>query len=80
MSLPVRSCNFNQFNLGNVQLSHLIGHIYIDAIFDMFQGLVQVARTGRSEKTIASICLQEEKREGKRKGIRGIRESERHIK
>lgn len=50
--------NFNQLNLGDVHLSHLIGCIYINAIFDMFQGLVQVARTGRSEKTVAGICLQ----------------------
>lgn len=49
---------FNRLNLSNVQLSHLIGCIDINAIFDMVQGLVQVARTGRSEKTVASICLQ----------------------
>lgn len=61
-------------------LTHLIGHIDIDAIFYVFQGLFQVARTGRSEETIASIRLQEENREGRRRGIRGVRESERHIK
>lgn len=68
MSSPVRSYNFDQFNVGNVQLSHLIGCVNIDAIFDMFQGLVQVARTGRSEKTVASICLQSGAERGKEEG------------
>ena len=43
--------------LGTMKLSHLIGCVNINAIFYMVQGLVQVARTGRSEKTVASICL-----------------------
>lgn len=42
-----------------MQLSHLIGCINVDAIFDMVQGFVQVARSGRSEITVASICLEE---------------------
>lgn len=50
-------------------LSHLIGCIYIDAILDVIQGLVQVARSGRSEKTVASICLQAEKRERERERV-----------
>lgn len=37
--------------------AHLIGCVYVDAILDVFQGLVQVARTGGSEKTVACICL-----------------------
>lgn len=53
-----------------MQLSHLIGCININAIFDMFQGLVQVARAGRSEKTVASICLQAKQRKGKKGGYR----------
>lgn len=60
------------------KFSHLIGCIDINAIFYMFQGLVQVARTGSSEETIASICLQEEKRGRERRGIWGIRETHTH--
>lgn len=56
--MPVRGVYFLVLKLGNVQLSHLIGCVYINAIFDMVQGLVQVARSGRSEKTVASICLE----------------------
>lgn len=55
------------------EFSHLIGCININSIFDMFQGLVQVARSGRSEETVACICLQEEKREGRRKGDTGCK-------
>lgn len=47
---------------------HLIGCIDINSIFYMFQGLVQVARSGRSEEAVACICLQEEKREGTEEG------------
>lgn len=32
----------------------------------MIQGLVQVARSGRAEKTVASICLQVDQRGNKR--------------
>lgn len=53
--------------------SHLIGCIDINSIFYMLQGLVQVARSGRSEETVACICLQEEKREGWRKGDTGCK-------
>lgn len=31
-----------------MQLSHLIGRVNVDAILDVIQSLVQVARTGRS--------------------------------
>lgn len=48
--------------------SHLIGCIYINAIFDMIQGLVQVTRTSCPEKTVASICLQVKRIEGTRGG------------
>lgn len=52
--------------------SHLIGRIDINSIFYMLQGLVQVARSGRSEETVACICLEEEEREGgRRKGDTG---------
>lgn len=37
--------------------SHLIGCVYVDAVLDVFQGLVQVPRTGGSEKTVACISL-----------------------
>lgn len=59
--------------------SHLIGCIDINSIFYMFQGLVQVARSGRSEETVACICLEEEEREGDGgRGIQGVRERHTH--
>lgn len=46
--------------------SHLIGCVYVDAILNVFQGLVQVARTGGSEKTVSCICLQPRENEGQK--------------
>lgn len=49
--------------------SHLIGCVYVDAILNVFQGLIQVSRTGSSKKTVACICLQpREKGEEKGRG------------
>lgn len=48
----------------------------------MLQGLVQVARPGGSEETVASICLEEKQKSGDMEGeeVKDLRESKRHIK
>lgn len=51
--------------------SHLIGCVYVDAVLDVFQGLVQVARTGGPEKTVACICLQPGRKKERRRGEGG---------
>lgn len=55
--------------------AHLIGCVYVNAILDVFQGFVQVARAGGSEKTVACICLQPWEKEGE-KGRREGRRKE----
>lgn len=59
---------------------HLIGRVNINAILDVLQGLVQVAGSGCSKKTIASICLQMKTEKEERRDMEGIETSERHKK
>lgn len=57
--------------------AHLIGCVYVNAVLDVFQGFVQVARAGGSEKTVACICLQPGEKEGEKERKEGRRKEER---
>lgn len=62
---------------GAERVSHLIGCINVDAIFDVVQSLVQVTRTGRPQETVPSIRLQTRKKAREKDGGGGVEESER---